>query len=179
MIRVLVDERPNFRLLYQANVDASREFHHSVVVPEVRAALADWLRYANEDCVVIGGLAVSHWVRPRATMDIDFLVLDTNFEVRGFSKSRNHAFRHVSTHVDVEVLTPEFIKIPADRAKLVFDTSVELDGKVRVASPHALIVLKLYRYSRQDQADIAELLSNFGEPDQAIWQLTKEELSLL
>lgn len=153
----------------------ARGLFESVLVPEVAKALADWRRADIKDCVLIGGLSVGYHGKPRATADGDFLFMSAGKvpdEVPGFKKTRAHAFRHNETHVELEVLDPEFIKIDPALAQKIHDTAEERDG-LKVASKAGVIASKLKRFSRQDQADIEQMIQLGGRLDDS-WPLTPE-----
>jgi len=152
----------NLRNLSKMNShnDGTRTIFESVIYPEIIAALGDWIRNSEDNYVLLGGVALSYYVKPRTTTDIDVLFLheeDIPSQIKLFKKHRTGAFLHKKTNVEVEVLTPEFIKIPFKVAKAIFDTSEIKDG-IRIASPSGLVASKLFRFSRQDQADIESLL---------------------
>lgn len=156
--------------------DGTRTLFESVVSNEVLAALRTWCMFNESDCVLIGGLALSYYVKPRATTDIDVLYLrkeDIPEQVISFRRHRKSAFEHDTTQVEVEVLTPEHINLPQHIAQAVFDTAIEQD--IKVASPSALIATKLFRFDRQDQADI-EALCNCCEIDLTPFNLPQEIL---
>jgi hypothetical protein len=46
--------------------DGTRTLFESVMSPEIIAALKDWVK-ANAGGILIGGLAISHYVKPRMT----------------------------------------------------------------------------------------------------------------
>lgn len=153
--------------------DGTRTLFESTMMPELTAALRDWQR-AHTKGVLIGGLALSYHVRPRMTQDLDFLFLsssDIPEKVPGFRRTRPHAFQHNKTHVEIELVTPDFVNVPREVAQKVFDTATVSNG-IRVASATGLVALKLYRLSFQDKADIVALinsglvsdLSEFGLP---------------
>lgn len=139
--------------------DGTRSLYESVLPNEVLAALRDWGSQVTEP-VLIGGVALSFYVRPRFTDDLDYLFLSEEAvpeTVAGFKKVRDHSFLHNKTHVEVEVLTPEFLGIDPAIVRMVHDTATVSDG-VKVASPEGLIVLKVQRNMMQDKADIVALL---------------------
>lgn len=137
----------------------SRSLFESVMAPEVIMALEDWIR-AGARGVLIGGAALSYHVRPRYTQDLDFLFLqiaEVPEQVMGFKRTRSGAFQHNKTHVEVEVVTPEKINLPHSVANFVYQTASNSNG-VLVASESGIVALKLFRLSRQDQADIIALI---------------------
>lgn len=137
-----------------------RTVSESILYPEIEVALNDWKSNCNSNYVLIGGLAFSFYLKPRPTQDIDLIFLsseDIPDHVFGFKRTRKHAFTHIKTHVEVEVLTPTHINSSTKRFQKVFDTAIESEG-VKIASPLSLIVLKLSRYNERDRADISELI---------------------
>jgi hypothetical protein len=145
--------------------DGTRSLIESIVVPEVSAALQAFKNGNGcDNAVLIGGLALSFYGLPRYTQDIDLLFVSfasiPHF-VEGFKKVREHAFEHKKTNVIIEVLDSDFLKIPQHLVETVFDTATLIDG-IHIASKSGLIALKLQRFSRQDQADIEQLLKMSG-----------------
>jgi hypothetical protein len=143
---------------------------HAAIVPEVQHALDAWDQ--TQDCVLIGGLALSFYSAPRYTQDIDLLFLSKGKvpdAVASFKRVRPHSFQERQTHVEVEVLTPEFLSIPKALVEKVFHTAVK-QGRWKVASREGLIALKLQRGNRQDQADIEKLV--LKDTDMTDWPLS-------
>ena len=139
--------------------DGSRTLLESIIVPELISVLKD-LKTEKVGGVLIGGLALSYYVKPRYTSDIDLLFFsedDIPSEIEGFKHNREHAFTHKETHVEVEVVTPKYLSIPNDIVKFVTDNAKIVDG-IKIASKEGLILLKLQRKSLQDLADIEHLL---------------------
>jgi len=136
-------------------------FFESVMVQEVGQAFKDFIKQTKGySFVLIGGLALSYYVKPRTTMDGDTLwltTMDIPDHLEGFKRQRKEAFEHKQTGVEIEVLTPEYINMDQNIAKTIVKTAIERDG-VRIASVAGLIVSKLKRFSRQDQADIEALI---------------------
>lgn len=164
--------------------DGSRSLEASIMAPEIVLAFKDWSREVGSGFVLIGGLALSFHARPRFTSDIDVMFLETHqvpTTVVGFKRVRPHAFEHRQTGVEVEVLTPAFLKISRSLVELVVKRSVEVDG-VKIASREGIIALKLGRGSRQDLADIEALLQ--GQTVDPVtfmsdWPLLAKEYQLL
>jgi hypothetical protein len=130
------------------------------------------------DGVLIGGLAVSFYAKPRMTFDADFLYMsdsDLPLSIEGFKRTRPHSFSHKGTGIEFEVLTPEYLKVSKERVKKVFDTCVLSEG-FKIASPEGLIVMKLGRWNRQDQAD-CEKVMEATKGKLVSWKLSKEEKS--
>lgn len=137
-----------------------RTLKESIMSPEVNLALNDWIDNNINNCVLIGGIALSYYVKPRYTEDIDILFLSKMYipeTLNKFKKHRPSAFQHNKTHVEVEVVTPELINTPIFLVATVFVTAIIKDG-IKIASPSGLIALKLGRFNLQDQADIYALI---------------------
>lgn len=151
--------------------DGSRTLLESVVAPEIIEAISDWSNRVKNG-VLIGGIALSFWAKPRYTSDADVIFLkksDVPSSVDGFRAHRVGAFEHKSTGVEVEVAYPGFIPVPEHVFHDVFKTAVS-SGGIRVASKEGLIAMKLYRYSLQDQADIMSL-AELGATDLSSFML--------
>lgn len=159
--------------------DGNRTLLESILIPEVNTAFNDWIKHSDTNGVLIGGLALSYYVKPRYTTDIDILFMsDTDIpnKVNGFKRHRKSAFQHNKTHVEIEVLPFNAINITNDIASAIFDTAIESNG-IKIASPEGLIAAKLHRGSLQDIADIGTLieylkfnvdLSNFKLSDELL-----------
>ena len=137
------------------------------LVPEVGHALAAWLESNPETQrgVLIGGLAVSLYAKPRYTEDVDMLFLigrDIPNEVAGFKRTRGHAFEEKKYQVEVEVTTADQINLPMQVAHKVFETAHKI-GTLSVVSIDGLIVLKLFgslapKRRHKDLGDIQRIL---------------------
>lgn len=143
--------------------DGTRSLFESILPNELLAALKDWSTQMPAP-VLIGGIALSFYAKPRYTEDLDYLFVseaDVPEEVTGFKRVREHAFLHNKTHVEIEVLTPEFLKISPALVNKVYGTAVPNSG-VNIASAQGLIALKLQRAELQDQADVVALIKATG-----------------
>lgn len=139
--------------------DGTRSLFESIIIPEVIKTLSDWCK-ADGPGVLIGGVALSYYVKPRMTQDADFLFISDDAipnSVRGFKKIRPHSFQHNKTHVEVELVTPQLVNVPVAIVEVAISSAMISDG-VKVASPSSLVALKLYRLSMQDKADIIALI---------------------
>ncbi len=166
----------NLKEMQTAN-DGTRSLLASVLNDSLLQALKDWSAVHPRNCVLIGGIGLSFYVKPRFTQDLDFLFLSENavpLSVEGFKRTRPHAFEHKESKVEVEVLTPVFLKMSVDRVRKIIETGSEQDG-VNVASREGMIVSKLERWELQDQADIQALLES-GPVNLKGWQLSDEEI---
>lgn len=168
-------EKELFEKLNKIN-DGTRTLLESIAVPEVVLALKDWSKNSSSG-VLIGGVAMSFYGKPRATMDLDLLFLhsgDIPISVEGFKRSRPGAFLHKKTHVEVEVITPSTINISPELAEKVFETAIKADG-VNVASPSGIVALKLQRLKNNDIGDIVQML-NTGKVDLTGFPLSEKNL---
>lgn len=148
--------------MYEVN-DGTRTLLESIVSPEVATALEEWKR-SGAGGVLIGGLALSVYVRPRYTQDVDILYpseADIPTEVQGFKRHRAHSFQNNRTHVEVEVLTAEHTSLPLNVTHAIIANAVDHNG-IRVATAAGLTASKLFRLSMQDQADIVALVKATG-----------------
>lgn len=141
-------------------------FEGSSGYPEVDSAFRDWISNTiGCNQVLIGGLAVASYINGkfRSTTDADFIFLseeDIPSSVNGFKRYRPGAFRHNKTHVDIEVITPPRINSNDGLFKLVFDTAFD-KGNYKIASPSAIVAMKLGRFKESDIIDIKNLHDNF------------------
>jgi hypothetical protein len=120
---------------------------------------------------LIGGLAVSAWSPPRATMDIDFLVLveSTNLdhlvkalcdaglkaELRRGGYDDPVPFLIRADSLDIIVATKKY-EADAIEQSVIVDV---LGRDIPVASPEYLIILKLKAGGPQDILDVQEILA--------------------
>lgn len=167
--------------------DGTRLLIESVLSLEVQLALKEWFKNANNDYVLIGGLALSYYGVPRYTQDIDVLFPNRNLipvEVLGFKHHRHGAFQHNRTHVEVEVVSSEsFTTISPELVDAVFKTSIVSNDGVRIASKSGLIALKSEANRSgakhaQDVADIVQLIE-LGDIDLSPFDLSKEAKQLI
>lgn len=147
---------------------------------EVDNAFKDWTnRTKGINQVLIGGMAmVNYGIEDRTTTDIDFIFLTLDEipnDVQGFKKTRSSAFQHNRTHVEIEVLLPKFLDLPIEFVEKVFETAYD-KGSFKIASPSAIVALKLGRFNERDIKDIKNLIKNF-EVDITIFEeyLSEEE----
>lgn len=147
----------------RSTVSKTNSLFEGIVQDEVIRALSDWKMNNNSNCVLIGGLALSHYVEPRPTTDVDVLFLtkdDIPTFVNGFKRNRGSAFLHLVTHVEVELITAALISTDQHIIDMVFQTANVTDG-IKIASPSGLIALKLGRFSNTDIDDIKKLMDNY------------------
>lgn len=134
-----------------------RSLLESIIPNEVIQALRDWKdNYPKDNYVMIGGLALSYYNRPRYTENVDLIFLSDEEipnSVYKFRRNRKHSFEHIKTGVEIETLSPIVINKDEEFFKYVFEDSIESDG-IKIASPVSLIALKLSRFSDSDKSDI-------------------------
>ncbi len=154
-----------------------RSLFESIIPNEVITSLRDWMDNCTcDNYVMIGGLAMSYYNRPRYTEDIIFISYDDiPISVNKFRKNRKHSFEHIKTGVEIETLTPVSINKDVDFFKCVFDDCIDSDG-VKIASPVSLICLKLGRFNTTDKSDILFLYKYCIEHEIEI-DFTKYKLS--
>jgi predicted nucleotidyltransferase len=132
------------------------------------------IRYA-----IIGGIAAVQHVRIRATDDIDVLLavpqvgLPGLFEAlgeQGFDvnlRQNVHEFTNEGlTSIAFGGVTVDLMRPVIPVCSHVLDRSIEADvfgHRVRICSAEGLILLKLMAMRPQDEADILEVLSGYGD----------------
>jgi hypothetical protein len=121
---------------------------------------------------LIGGLAVSAWSPPRATMDVDFLVLVESGNLNHLVKALNDAGMNSELRcggVDDPVpylIRADYLDIIVATKKYEAETieqsiALNIAGReIPVASPEYLIILKLKAGGPRDLLDIQELLTS-------------------
>lgn len=132
-------------------------------LPEVDKAIDDLKdRLKNEKYALCGGIAIVFHGYIRNTQDIDILIkseseLDRIKEILGdnFKEIRKHAIEHKETGVEVELLTPEFIKDKDARKYL--DDVIEKDG-FKFINLIDLISMKLKSGRKKDEVDVEYIL---------------------
>lgn len=163
----LIYSKKNYRMNYikpYNQIVKFKIFEGVSLFAQLNTAFRDWV-LGNEKSkqVLIGGMAVFNYIQERTTSDVDFVFLsedDIPSNVNSFKRVRPHCFRHISTHVDIEVLTPDFLSINPELIKIVFDTAFD-KGDFRIASPSSIVALKLTRINEMDISDIKALVDNY------------------
>jgi hypothetical protein len=130
------------------------------------------LEVANIDYVVIGAHAVSAWIEPRFTSDLDITIqadpadlerLEQALAVEGFTRARTSGEEQPSGPDFVRFSCAGAIDLEVQIAKTGFqrDTIARTHSQdgLRVATPEDLIVMKLIAYRPKDRADLAGLLA--------------------
>lgn len=138
------------------NNNGFRSLFESIIPNEYITTLRDWVdNYTIDNSVLIGGMCMKYYGRPRYTENIDFLFLTDDVipeNVPKFKKVRPHGFIHIKTHVEIETITLNTIKSNVN-FDIIYKNSLISDG-VRIASPVSLIALKLDRFNKSDKDDI-------------------------
>lgn len=101
---------------------------------------------------------------------------DIPTSVVGFKRTRPHSFLHLKTHVEVEVLSPDYLNIPKDLFKKVSETAEITSGSfgIKTASPNGIAALKLFRGSLKDLGDIEGLIEAGNHIDLTDWPIPEE-----
>ena len=128
--------------------------------------------------MVVGGIAVSIWSAPRATVDLDFLVGVNKETLPSFVKSLSEAGLTVFDPLPMEfekiVLQRMFLKGKEEKL-LMLDfilsdeeyksqslsraIQLKLEGReIKIASPEDLILLKLISAREQDKSDTESII---------------------
>ncbi len=163
------------------NENRAKELQYAIVVTEVKDAFIDFIKSCKEEFVLIGGIALSAYIKPRTTMDVDLLIKNTQtFELiskevnSSFKKITGISLQHNKTHCEVEVISPETINQSEELYDAILKTSVIADFagyEIKLVSLKYLIVLKLGRITEknpkgfQDKADIIGIFEVYGIQD--------------
>lgn len=137
--------------------------------PEVRKTLLHWKQSGNSGGILIGGLAMAFYAKPRFTQDVDLLFRSATHipnSAQGFRTHRKGAMEDKDTGVEVEIVHPHSFNPPLSESLIqkIVDTVEEKDG-INVVSAEGLIALKLHAATNtpkrelQDSADIANILT--------------------
>ena len=153
---------------------AVKDIAHVSIVPEVQIALAKWIKSKTGNTapgVLIGGLAMSFYAKPRYTEDVDLLFLkkeDVPDYVEGFKPHRTGAMQENYTHVEIEMTTAESVNLPVALVRQVFETAID-HGGLLVASKEAMIALKLFgaKSPKREFKDLNDVVSIFADNNPA------------
>ena len=120
-----------------------------------------------ENFILIGGLSVSFFSPARLTHDVDVLVefesdINNLFSLTKGSVKwvRKHAF--IFEDIEVEVLSPEFLKLPIEVSNYIFSTKITHSSGLTTPSPEGVILLKLYAFRDIDKQDIYSIIKTQG-----------------
>ncbi|MEP6705906.1 MAG: nucleotidyl transferase AbiEii/AbiGii toxin family protein [Pyrinomonadaceae bacterium] len=134
------------------------------------------------DYALCGGIAMAIYDKPRATVDIDLLILaESLLDVRGIAKALHYTLHGVDmtfakgaieirrvSKIDSEtghILSLDLLLVTPE-IRQVWDSRMQADwegGKLSVVSRAGLIALKKMRGSPQDHADISALMEDFDD----------------
>ncbi len=143
--------------------------------------------------VIIGGVAVQAWGRPRLTGDVDIVITipqDKIYDIvsiffsNGFSIPKDARVRlqrglavklkHIEGSVDLRIASYSIDTQALKRAK-----SFTIYGsRIRIASKEDLIVYKLARFDNRDKSDIETVLLRQLTLDFKYIQYTAEQLAI-
>lgn len=118
--------------------------------------------------VLIGGIARGQHSSARATGDVDILVSDDDFNtvvkaftgIEGIKRKRPHTWQ-IGVW-EVEVVTPSYINLSSEIFNFVIETKQPFKSSY-IASPEALILLKMQRLSQTDKKDIEDTIKSNKE----------------
>ena len=144
------------------------------LLKEVILFLKEQKGHTIENFALIGGLALSAWIEPRATKDIDFLIkISTPLDegVTGFKRAIKDRFKEDVLEIK-DIMNNMWVLRLEMNFRIDFlitllkwqDDLVDLSEmetvfgiETPVATPEALIVLKLKAWGLQDRVDIVQL----------------------
>ncbi len=153
--------------------DSVRSLFENASSSDLRKALTDVAKLLIDvDYVLIGGLAIGYHTRPRGTDDVDILLVDEDsvqnvhsiLQRSGlFKKVRAHACEHKETGVEIELLSPTFIKQPETLVRSAVQNSLRVEfgsNTLNVATAKHIVALKLDRFNIHDKADIQNFIKH-------------------
>lgn len=129
------------------------------------------------DYALIGGLALSAWVEPRTTKDIDLAIVVSQSltwqDIASLIKTRlgrkvilqkgnkrttiQEKLSFMIGHIEVDLISTKGFVLAAEAVEHAVTAEV-FDKSVKVAIPEYLILLKLLPLSLQDEVDIRALM---------------------
>jgi hypothetical protein len=142
----------------------------------------------NIKWALCGGLAVGAYSNPRGTQDIDIILesdntIDTVVKLTQvfFKRNRAHALTHRQTGVEVDLVTPEFVKVEPAIVHAAIETAhvFGFGGSiVPIVTKEGLVALKLCRASSYDIGDIESIIRKNGEINLSQYNLKDKEIKL-
>jgi len=139
----------------------------------------------NVKWALCGGLAVGLHAQPRGTQDIDILldgdvIIDDVVRLTQsvFGHNRLRALEHKQLGVEVDLVTPEFIKVAPFIVSTAIDAAIVsvFNGvNIPVVSKEGLVALKLNRASDYDMGDIKVIMRNNPDLDLFQYNLGEKE----
>jgi len=129
------------------------------------------------DYALIGGLALSAWIEPRTTKDIDLVIvlsknliwqdvaslIETRLQKKVIIQKGNkrtsiqEKLSFMMGQIEVDVISTKGFELASEAIKNAVHAQV-FDKSLKVVSPEYLILLKLLPLSSQDEIDIRLLL---------------------
>lgn len=156
-----------------------------VFSPEMKSALVDLAGILKStDAVIIGGLLLGVYARPRTTWGIDVMILSDNeidniawkLAAQFFKRTSTHLFTHKKTGVLVEFVTPEHVKISPILVKHIISTAhIDKGTGLKITSKEGTAAAKLQRGILRDQSDIVEIAKAQGPLNLTGWPITAEQ----
>jgi len=124
--------------------------------------------------------------RPRGTDDVDIVFqsdskLDYIYNITAplFRRVSDHILVHKRTGVEVDLVTPEYIKIdPNIINEVLKNININNTLNVPVVPKEGLVAMKLCRGEYRDLSDIESILRTSGKVDLSKYQLTLKQLDL-
>ena len=150
--------------------NGNRTLFESIIEEEIITQLIKLTDNNILNYVMVGRLALSYYAKPMMNTDIDLLFLSENDipeNVDGFRRINKHHFYNDKTGIEIKLLTPNFLNIHYNIIKELFNDII-VSNNIRIVSVSSLIVLKLFRFNLQDQADIGRLIKYAKERNQII-----------
>jgi hypothetical protein len=134
------------------------------------------------DYALIGGLALSAWIEPRTTKDIDLVIvlsknliwqdiaslIETRLQKKVIIKKGNkrttiqEKLSFMMGQIEVDVISTKGFELAAEAIENAMHAKV-FDKSLKVVSPEYLILLKLLPLSSQDEIDIGLLLKKVNK----------------
>jgi predicted nucleotidyltransferase len=146
-------------------------------------SIIQFLNKQDIDYALAGGLAFSALVEPRATMDIDLIVMIKENQLNDFKNQLKHEFGSIITHnepmqfklakiwrtinviEDIEMIF-DFIFAESEFYKNTIRRAFEIEffgSKIKVITLEDLILLKNCANRTQDLADLDKIYQTYGE----------------
>ena len=145
--------------------------------------IVQFLNKQRIDYALAGGLAFSALVEPRATMDIDILIMIEEQQLPGFTDLLEDEFESIITHkepmhfnltkiwrvinfIDDREMIFDFILAESKYHKNVIERAFEIDffeSKLKIITLEDLILLKNCAKRTQDIADLDKIYEGFDD----------------
>ena len=149
----------NISKMNQPN-DGKRALFESILSHEVIDTLTDWnINYLGE-YILMGDLALSYYIKPRFSNEIEILLIDNSvstIKVDTFEQLNEFLFRHIKTNIIIKLVTNGLLKLPKEIYLKVIETA-QISDKIKITSPFGIVALKIESFNLQNKADIGALL---------------------